>query len=338
MVHTFFDEFLYILTLKIHKISIAFLQILLYNLRIKKVVLITMCKRKEYYMKRGLVVDSCCDLSPELAAKIQPEVVSFKITVGEKQYVDDGTIDIPELLAHIKRTKTAASTACPSTAEYMEAMAKFDECFVVTISAELSASYSSAMVAKDMLLEDFPNKKVHIFNSRSAASGESIIAIKLQHLIEQGLGFEDIVEQIESDIDNKRTLFVLEDLSTLMKNGRLSKVAGTVATILSMRPIMQGNEKGEITVVEKVRGTEKALKRLVEIIKEDTIRHIDDSIELVISYCNCLPRAQNLSKNILSNCVAIKNVILVEAAGLSTVYENDGAVVVSYFRDKAALV
>lgn len=283
-------------------------------------------------MSIGIITDSCCDLTEQMRASMKADLIPLKISVGEEVFVDDKSINLHALRSAIKLCKTAATTACPAPEEYAEAMRRYDSCMVITISAKLSGSYNSAVVAKDLVLEEFPNKKIHIVDSRSASSGEVQIALHIAELSAKGLSFEEAVRQVEAKINRMHTLFILEDLSTLMKNGRLNKVVGTVATLLSLRPIMSDNGAGEIIMLDKVRGTQKALARLTELVADYTKDCAEKSVQLVLSHCNCAEKGDDLSKMLMKGCPALKEVLLVATYGLSTVYANEGGVIAAFHR------
>lgn len=173
-----------------------------------------------------IIVDSCCDLTPALRNLLRVSVASLKIDVGSIHYVDDERIDTKKLIADMKAYKNAPSTACPSPDEYAALMEKSEESFVVTLSGKLSGSYNAACVGREMVLERSPEKKIHIFDSESASAGETLIALMLRDRIDGGHSFEDIVAEMTAFIARMKTRFVLEDLSNLVKNGRISKVAG----------------------------------------------------------------------------------------------------------------
>lgn len=281
-------------------------------------------------MSIGIITDSCCDLTPQMRCQMGADCVSLKISVGDSVFVDDAQIDLPRLRDEIRRCKSAATTACPAPEEYAEVMRKYDCCVVVTLSARLSGSYNSAMVAKGLVQEEFPDKKIHIFDSRSASSGEVQIALQAYELAQAGCSFEELVLQVEEKHNHMHTLFILEDLSTLMKNGRLNKVVGTVATLLSLRPIMCENGQGEIAMLDKVRGTQRSLARLTELVGEYTANCAAKSVRMVLSHCNCQERGETLRDMLLSQCPALSEVLLVATWGLSTVYANEGGVVAAF--------
>ena len=281
-------------------------------------------------MNIQLIVDSCCDATPTLKNVLGLRVASLKIDVGDIHYVDDETMDTARLIADMKAYKGAPATACPSPEEYAALMQQSEASFVVTLSSHLSGSHNAACVGRDMVLERWPEKKIHIFDSESASAGETRIALLLRDLIDSGLSYDEIVAQATAFIATMKTHFVLEDLSHLVKNGRISKFAGFAGTMLNLRPIMGENGHGEIIPLEKVRGTANAMRRLVEIVAEETRDFARASLTMVLSYCNCVDRAQELKKNFLAGCAALKEVIMVPTSGLSTVYADDGGIVVAF--------
>ena len=283
-----------------------------------------------FLMNIQIIVDSCCDVTDALRNVLSLSLASLKITVGEHFYEDDGTIDTGVLVADMKACRTAPTTACPSPEEYAALMSQADASLVVTLSSKLSGSYNAACVGRDLALEKAPEKKIHVFDSESASAGETRIALLLRDMIDGGIGFEEIVEKATAFIANMKTHFVLEDLGNLVKNGRISRTAGFVGTMLNLRPIMGENGHGEIIPLEKVRGTANAMRRLVELVAEETDHLPAASKLLVLSHCNCQERAMQLKKAFLERCAVFKDVIVVPTGGLSTVYANDGGIVIAF--------
>ena len=275
-----------------------------------------------------LIADSCCDVTPAMKRLLGLSIASLNITVGEEHYRDDESLNTLALIAKMKACKTPPTTACPTPEEYAALMRQERESFVITLSSKLSGSYNAACVGRQLALEENPDLRIHVFDSESAAAGETRIALFLRDLIDAGMDFDSIVEKTTAFIATMKTHFVLEDLSHLVKNGRISKAAGLLGTMLNIRPIMGENGHGEIIPLEKVRGTANAMRRLVEIVASETAQAA--GLTLVLSYCNCLERAQELKKMFLSQCSAIKEVIMVPTNGISTGYADVGGIVVAF--------
>ncbi len=279
-------------------------------------------------MKYKIVVDSCSDLTQEVKADKHFRVVPLTIQVGGKSIVDDGSFPQSELLRLIKNSTSVAKTACPSPEAFLRAYGEDDAemIFVVTLSKHLSGTYDSAELARKMYEEEHPGeKKIHVFNSNSACCGETQIAFKAQELAEAGASFEEIVEKTEAFRDEMRTYFVLEDMETLRKNGRLTGLAAILATALHIKPVMSARD-GVIIKLDQSRGIQRALKKMVDYVEQNS-RDTEKKI-LGITHVNCPERAEEVRRMICGR-LKFRKTYVVDAAGLSTTYANDGGIVVT---------
>lgn len=280
-------------------------------------------------MAYKIIVDSCCD-ARSLPGDLPLIHVPLVLNIGGESYVDDGTLNSVWQVAAMRADKKQPSTACPSPAEYADAMSGEDDCFVITLSANLSGSYQSAVAGLELKTG---SGRVHIFNSCSASAGESAIAYELTRMIGEGLSFDEIVEQGERYLRSMRTFFVLESLDYLIKAGRIGKLAGTVATVMQIRPIMGEDGDGNIIQLAKVRGTDNALRRMVEHVKAQHEKMYTEGRPqkpLFISHCNCPERALFVKELIRTACPEIKDIHIMPTGGVSTFYAFDGGIVVAY--------
>ena len=278
-----------------------------------------------------ILADSCCDLSPELLKKTQAKIAPLTITIDDTHYVDDGTVDIPPYLAAMKASKNPVRSACPSPDLYAEDIrATEGDCFIVTLSAKLSGSHNAASLGVQLAQEDMPEKKVHVFDSESASAGETYIALMIHDLIAAGKSFEQIVELVEEKIRSMHTLFVLDSLDNLVKNGRISRTVALLANVLSIRLLMSDDGHGAIKNISKARGIKGALTQMVETCRKHTEGLAAASQRLVISYCNCPERARQVRDMIREKCPAIGEIILTPTSALSSMYANDGGIVAAY--------
>lgn len=277
-------------------------------------------------MEYKIVADSSCDLNDELESKMDVSLVPFRIDIDDSSFIDDEDIDLKKLVSTMKASPNPIKSSCPSPGDFKERYVDADSVYVVTISKELSGTYNSAILAKDMMQEEMNKKFIHVFNSRSASVGETLTALKIQECVDAKMTNEQLVEEVEKYIYNMKTYFISEDLSNLIKNGRISKTQGLIANVLNIKPIMKATDDGNIEAVEKVRGSRKAFKRLAEIISESGVK-FEDRI-LAISHANALEKALELKADLAG--LNFKEVIIVETKGLSTVYVNDGGIIVSY--------
>ena len=278
-----------------------------------------------------ILADSCCDLSPELLKKTQARVAPLTITIDDTHYVDDGTVDIPPYLAAMKASKNPVRSACPSPDLYAEDIkAADDDCFIITLSSKLSGSHNAAVLGVQLAEEDMPEKKVHVFDSESASAGETYLALMIHDLIAAGKSFEQIVETVEEKIRSMHTLFVLDSLDNLVKNGRISKAVALLANVLSIRLLMSDDGHGAIKNISKARGIKGALTQMVETCRKHTEGLAAASQRLVISYCNCPEPARQVRDMIREKCPAIGEIVMTPTSALSSMYANDGGVVIAY--------
>lgn len=278
-----------------------------------------------------ILADSCCDLSPELLKKTQARVAPLTITIDDTHYVDDGTVDIPPYLAAMKASKNPIRSACPSPDLYAEDIkAADDDCFIITLSSKLSGSHNAAVLGVQLAEEDMPEKKVHVFDSESASAGETYLALMIHDLIAAGKSFEQIVETVEEKIRSMHTLFVLDSLDNLVKNGRISKTVALLANVLSIRLLMSDDGHGAIKNISKARGIKGALTQMVETCRKHTEGLAAASQRLVISYCNCPERARQVRDMIREKCPAIGEIVMTPTSALSSMYANDGGIVIAY--------
>ena len=278
-----------------------------------------------------ILADSCCDLSPELLKKTQAKIAPLTITIDDTHYVDDGTVDIPPYLAAMKASKNPVRSACPSPDLYAKDIrATEGDCFIVTLSAKLSGSHNAASLGVQLAQEDMPEKKAHVFDSESASAGETYIALMIHDLIAAGKSFEQIVELVEEKIRSMHTLFVLDSLDNLVKNGRISRTVALLANVLSIRLLMSDDGHGAIKNISKARGIKGALGQMVETCRKHTEGLAAASQRLVISYCNCPERARQVRDMIREKCPAIGEIILTPTSALSSMYANDGGIVIAY--------
>ena len=278
-------------------------------------------------MSYKIVIDSCGEFLEQWKTDERFESVPLVLTVGGENIVDDETFDQAEFLKKVAACEECPKSACPSPERYMKAFeCDAERIYAITLSSELSGSYNSAVLGKNLLLEEHPEKKIHVFNSRSASVGETLIAMKIEECEKAGLAFDEVVRTAEEYISGQNTFFVLENLDTLRKNGRLSGVKALVATALKIKPVMGSTDEGTICQLDQARGMNRALIKLVEQVIEKT----PDSAEkvLAISHCNCPARAQVL-KEAFEERMKLAKIVVLDTAGVSSMYANDGGVIVA---------
>ena len=277
-------------------------------------------------MSYKVIVDSCGELTEEMKASGNFETASLTMEVGGVRIIDDASFDQADFLKRVAECPESPKSSCPSPEDYMEKYrCEAERVYAVTLTAELSGSYNSAVLAKNLYIEEYGDKNIHVFNSRSASIGETLIAMKVQECEAAGMTFEQVVETVERYIDGQHTYFVLENLDTLRKNGRLTGIKSLVAGALNIKPVMAATPEGTICQIGQARGIKKALAKMVDQIAEETLE-AEEKI-LAISNCNCRERAREVERMLLAKR-KVKASFVIDTAGISSMYANDGGIIV----------
>ena len=213
-------------------------------------------------MKWKIIADSGCDYRSldNLAPDAEFVSVPLTIQVGETIYRDDAQLNIDQMMEEMYATTTASKSACPSPDDYMKSFEGANNIVVVTITGTLSGSYNSAEIAKKIYLEEHPDTKIHVIDSLSAGGEVDLIVRKLNHLVAEGLDFDQVVDGITAYQSKTKLLFVLAKVDNLVKNGRLSKLVGTVVGLLNIRMVGEASKTGTLELLQKARGQKKAIK------------------------------------------------------------------------------
>ena len=246
-------------------------------------------------MSYKIVIDSCGELLEQWKQDERFASVPLTLTVGSENIIDDETFNQADFLQKVAACPECPKSACPSPESYRKAFdCEAEHIYCVTLSSELSGSYNSAVLGASLLHEEKKGVQIHVFNSCSASIGQTLIAMKIAQCEDAGLPFEDVVSVVNKYIEEQHTFFVLENLETLRKNGRLSRV--------------------------------KALVKMVDKIVEVT-ENSENKI-LAISHCNS-PKKANMLKEAIQEKMKLADIVVLDTAGVSSMYANDGGIIVA---------
>lgn len=269
-----------------------------------------------------IVVDSCCELNMDMMEGVDVSFVPFKLSIGSDDFLDDENLNIEDFRTRMEESKEPVKTACPSPMDFFERF-QGDIVYVVTITSELSGTYQSAMIAKEMYLKEYPGAKVHVFDSRSAVAGETAVFLNIVKCIKEGKSFEETVADTEDVINRSSTIINLASLSNLAKNGRIPKIAGKLSKVLNIRMIGKAKE-GKIVPVSIERGLKRSIKSLVN----KALDICDKSLKtaIVISEANALEAAKEVKEMLLKD-FPDRIIEITGMKGLSTTYAEEGGLV-----------
>lgn len=279
-------------------------------------------------MKWKIVVDSSCDLRELTFAhteKIGFAVVSLKIIVGEREFVDEKGLDTVEMLEVMENHHGKTSSSAPNAGEWKEAFADGENVFAITISGALSGSAAGAHTARHLLEQEGINKNIKIIDSLSTGPEMTLYVEKLVEYIEQGLSFEKVSAKIDKYAKNVRLLYVLESLDNLIKNGRVSKLEGGLAGLLGIRILGTASSEGTLELLHKCRGQKKVYDQMLNRMLEDGF----DGGRVVISHCLNEQWAEYLKTKIKEKFASCK-VTVMPAGGLCSYYAQRHGILLGY--------
>ena len=273
-------------------------------------------------MKYKIILDSSSDMNIDFIKdeEVGFEIVPLTIRVKDKDFVDDDKLEIDKMLEEMHSYNGKSTSSCPSPYKYIEACSG-EYNFIITISSKLSGSYNSACLASNMIKD----KKVFVIDSKLTSGAMILIAKKVYSLIKEEKDYQSICQEIEKYRDERNLLFVLDSFDNLIKNGRMSKLAASMAKLLMIKPLCKG-EEGEIKIFKKVRTRKLLIIKLISEIKEKVGNGYLDK-ECIITHCFDSETGL-LIKNALKGY--FKEVILLPMKGLCSFYALEKGIIVSF--------
>ena len=278
-------------------------------------------------MKWKIIADSGCDYRSldNLAPDTEFVSVPLTIQVGETIYRDDAQLNIDQMMEEMYATTTASKSACPSPDDYMKSFEGADNIIVVTITGTLSGSYNSAEIAKKIYLEEHPNTKIHIIDSLSAGGEVDLLVRKLNHLVAESLDFDQVVDAITAYQSKTKLLFVLAKVDNLVKNGRLTKLVGTVVGLLNIRMVGEASKTGTLELLQKARGQKKAIKAAFD----ELLKSGYAGGHITIAHCNNEKFIEQFSE-LVREKFAQASIEVLPTSGLCSFYAEEGGLLMGY--------
>ncbi len=273
-----------------------------------------------------IVADSSCD-TPMLEG-VPFGVAPLRIITAEKEYTDDATLDVSQMVAELKTYKGRSSTSCPNAEDWLTVFGEAERVFCVTITGTLSGSYNAACMAKDLYESQHPERRVFVLNSLTAGPEIALLLERLRELILQGLDYEEIVCEITRYQRQTGLLFVLESLTNLANNGRVGALTAKMAGVLGIRLIGRASDQGDLEPLHKCRGELKARTTLVEQLEQEGF----NGGKVRIAHCFNEKAAQELERCIVS-AFDTAEVEVYPCRGLCSFYAEWGGMLVGFEKE-----
>lgn len=274
-------------------------------------------------MSTKIVADSSSDLL-ELS-DVSFESAPLKIITSEKEYVDDASLDVLEMVTDLQSYSGRSSTSCPNANDWLCAFGDAEEIFCVTITATLSGSYNAAMQAKQIYEERHPGRRVFVLNSLSTGPEMALMIEKLRDLILEGREFSSICSEVTKYTKKTGLLFMLESMRNLANNGRVSPLVAKMAGILSIRVVGKASDKGDLEQLNKCRGDKKSLETIVQHLKSLGLK----KGKVRIAHC-FNEKAGKALKELIQKEFSKVQVELYRCRGLCSFYAEKGGLLVGF--------
>ncbi|MBN3526084.1 DegV family protein [Paenibacillus apiarius] len=219
-----------------------------------------------------IVTDSTADIPHEVRARYGIDMVPLKVHFGNEMYKDAVTINAEEFYEKLAKAKQLPTTSQPSPVEFMDVFKRLNDeqpdtqIISIHLSAALSGTYQSAVLAKNMMEEA---ADITIVDSKSASYGFGLIVVEAARMAQAGHSKEEILAMIERYQQERKLYFLVDTLEYLQKGGRIGKAAALFGTLLNIKPILSVDSEGEVCALDKVRGHRKALGRVLEFLRRD---------------------------------------------------------------------
>ena len=248
--------------------------------------------------------------------------------VAAKEYVDNADLDLAEMVDDLQQHKGKSGSSCPNVGEWLEAFGDAEYVFGITITKHLSGSYNAANQAAQTYMEEHPGRKVFIFDSLSTGPEMMMIVDRIRQCEAEGDDFETTKAKVLEYHNHNHTLFCLESMTNLARNGRVNPAVAKIAGMLGIRVV--GSAKGgEIIPVHKPRGAKKATQAMVDMMKERGFR---DGALLRVAHCFGETAANALKEAVLAEFPNTR-FMLEPTTALCSFYAEAGGLIVGFEGD-----
>jgi DegV family protein with EDD domain len=199
----------------------------------------------------NILTDSCADLSPELLAKYQIDIIRLQVFIDNHTYSDGLDLKTPELFRLVEKTHQLPKTSAPSIVDFIQFFDRPGESIYIGIGSKLSATVSNAILARDSL----GNQAIHVIDSLNLSTGIGLLALIAAELRDAGCSAHEIETQVLALIPKLHTSFVVDTLDYIYMGGRCSAITHIAGSLLKIRPVIEVHPDGVLGVRDKVRGS-----------------------------------------------------------------------------------
>ncbi|HSQ88756.1 DegV family protein [Romboutsia sp.] len=279
-------------------------------------------------MKKSIriITDGSCDFPQEVLDRVNPSIVGINVAFEEESYIGGLEINEETFYSKMRECKKLPKTSSPSPERFLEFYnCEESEILVFTLTSKLSSTYSSAVLAKNMYLEENPNKRIEVIDSQSGSIGVALMILKCNELIESGKTMDEILDSIEKFKEEMIFFGVLDTLENAIKGGRVNVLAGKLINALNFKVIIK-IEDGLVKPIDKARGGSNSLKKAIEYVQNNVTNQIQRTV--IIGHANCPDKAEKIKQFIDIN-LDFKEILIASIGPIMGTFTSEGAILVS---------
>ena len=278
-------------------------------------------------MKKNIriITDGSCDFPKEIIERVNPSIVGVNVSFGEEIYIGGIEIDSQTFYNKMKENKELPKTSSPSPDRFIELYECEEDLIVFTLTSKLSSTYSNAVLAKNMYLEENPHKRIEVIDSQSGSIGVALMILKCYELIEEGKSMDEILDSIDKFKKDIVFFGALDTLENAIKGGRVNPIAGKLMNALNFKVIIR-IEDGLVKPIDKARGGSNSLKKALEYVKNNVLEAEGKTI--IIAHANCPEKAEKIKQFIEENS-KFKEILIAEIGPIMGTFTSEGAILVS---------
>ncbi|MFD2612233.1 DegV family protein [Paenibacillus gansuensis] len=275
-----------------------------------------------------LISDGSADLPKEVLEESGVTIIPLSVHFEHEQF-SSSELTSGQFYSKMKSETLLPKTSSPSPHDFMEIykQAEGKDVLVLALSSALSSTYNHAKLAAEMMQEENYKGNIEVIDSRSASNGLGLMIYRAAQSIKEGFGFKEVVDRAKQEVADSRTLIFLETLENVVKGGRLDRVKGALASFLNIKLLMHRTDEGAIEVLEKVRGSQNAVKRLIDKIGE-VREECGKKDVLAIAHSNCEEKAKAIRDMVMQR-YTFREVHISEMGPVIGTYAGEGGIVVS---------
>ncbi|MGI6643847.1 MAG: DegV family protein [Bacillota bacterium] len=242
-----------------------------------------------------IVTDSSQDFDPALLESQGISVIPLTVHFGDEEYLDGFQLRGGDFYRKLRTSPHHPRTSQPSPAAFQKVFQDLSEdgseVIAITLSSNLSGTFQSATIARDTL----PNSnKIHVIDSKQASGGHGYMVLLANEMAQSGCSSEEIIEKIQRAIDNMVTIFSVDTLDYLARNGRIGRAQHFLGSMLNLKPILGLDKEGYVTSVDRVRGKGRVIPRMIELVQERVPKGV--LLDVVITHAEAPSEAAKLKE------------------------------------------